>query len=130
MTLQIKTYIALAIAAIFAIGIVGGAAWSDQKLATLERDVETAKKEAEGTEQSAIEKEIEAAGYKEKIEYLNGQLTEINTIARKQNEELEKLTDNSRRARGDADRARSTRAINATAAELCAKLAEIGHACH
>jgi len=122
-------YIGLGIAAIFAVGILGGAAWSDHKIAKLETAVETAKQQANNIQQTAISKEAEAAEYKQKIEYLEGQLTDIQTIARKQDEELEKFNDNSGRARVDVERAHHTRSIVANADELCAKLAELGHGC-
>jgi len=129
MTFQTKTYIAIGIAVIFAIGIIGGATWSNRKIATLESEVEQRRSEADSIQRSALEREIEAAVYKQKIDYLDAQLAEIKNIARKQDEELEKLNTNSRTARRDVDRARRTRAIEATTGELCAKLAELGYAC-
>jgi DNA-binding helix-hairpin-helix protein with protein kinase domain len=129
MKLQTKIYVGLGIAAIFAVGILGGAAWSNHKIAKLESAVETAKQLAEGSKQLADKRELEAAEFKQKIEYLERQLADIQTIARKQDEELEKLNDNSARARSDVERARRTRSIAATADELCQKLAELGHGC-
>ncbi|MEP6789129.1 MAG: hypothetical protein ABJB40_11900 [Acidobacteriota bacterium] len=129
MTAKTKIYIGLSVAVIFAIGMLGGAAWSDHKIAKLERAIETAKQEADSIQRSASQKEAEAREYKQKIEYLEGQLADIQTIARKQDEELEKLNDNSRHARSDVERARRTRSVTATADELCAKLAELGHGC-
>ena len=129
MTTKTKIYIAAAIAAIFAIGTLGRAAWSERKIATLENSVGLAKQEAESSDQLAARREIEAAAYKQKIDYLESQLSEIQTIARKQDEELEKLSADSAVARGNAGDARRTRTIAATADELCAKLAELGHPC-
>lgn len=129
MTMRTKIYIGFAIAAILAAGIFGGAEWSNHKIAKLESAVERAKQLAEGSRQLAGKREIEAAEYKQKIEYLERQLTDIQTIARKQDYELEKLNDNSGRARIDADRTRRTRSIAANAGELCKKLAELGHGC-
>ena len=129
MTTITKIYIAMAITAIVAISMFGGAAWSNHKIAKLESAVEDAKREANSSQQSAVRKEIEAAEYKQKTEYLEQQLTEIQTIARKQDDELEKLNINTRGARGPMDRARRTRSIATTADELCAKLAELGHGC-
>lgn len=129
MTFQTKIYIAIGIAAILLIGIIGGAAWSNRKIASLESEVTKAKSEADGIQRSALSKEIEAAEYKHKIDYLEQQLAEIQIIARKQDEQLKRTNDTSRTARGDLDRARRTRSIEATTAELCAKLAELGHAC-
>ena len=127
--IRIKIYIGLGIAAIFAVGILGGATWSNHKIAKLEKAVGTAKQSADDAGQRAAQREIEAAQYKQKIEYLERQLADIQTIARKQDEELEKLNATSRSARSDVDRSRRTRTIVATAAELCQKLAELGHAC-
>ena len=124
-----KIYIASAVAAIFAIGILGGSAWSGRTIARLENTAEEAKRAGARMQQTALDKEAQASQYKQKIEYLEDQLTAIQTIARKQDEELEKLNDISGRARGDVERARRTRSIAATNAELCAKLAELGHAC-
>src|SRR5438874_7308583 len=84
MNTQTKIYIGLAIAAIFALGILGGAALSDYKIHELENAVENAKGDADQKQQLAAAKETEAAQYKQKIEYLEQQLAEIQTIARKQ----------------------------------------------
>ena len=127
--MRTKIYIGLGVAAIFVVGILGGAVWSNHKIAKLESAVETAKQTAEASSQLAEKRELEAAEYKQKIEYLERQLSDIQTIARKQDEELEKLNDDSGRAHGDAERAKRTRSIAATADELCQKLAELGHGC-
>ena len=129
MTLQTKIYIGLAVAAIFAIGIIGVTAWSNHRISTLDGAVEAAKKKTETAEKLADQREIEAAGYRHKIEFLESQLTEIQTIARKQDEELEKHFTNTRNARADVERAKRIRTIDANAAELCRKLAELGHGC-
>jgi peptidoglycan hydrolase CwlO-like protein len=129
MKLTTKIYIGLAIVAVLATGIIVGTTWSNHTIATLEHAVNQSKKDADTSEKSAIAKEIEAAEYKQKIDYLERQLTEIQSIARKQDEELKNLNNNSRNARGDLDRARRTRSIEATATELCVRLAELGHGC-
>src|SRR5438105_2764011 len=127
MKTQTKIYIGLAIVAVFALGIFGGAAWSNYKISKLENEVENAKFEADHKGQLAAARETEAAAYKQKIEYLEQQLSDIQIIARKQDEELEKLNYNSGHARSDVERAKRTRTIAASAAELCTKLAELGH---
>ena len=126
---QTKIYIALAAVAILTFGVFGGAAWSNHRITKLEQAVDITKQNADRSEQAVNAKEIEAAEYKQKIEYLERQLTEIQTIAGKQDEELEKLNVISRSARSDVDRARRTRTIAANADELCQKLAELGHGC-
>ena len=129
MILRTKIYIGLSVAAIFAVVILGGTAWSKHKIAKLENAVETAKRLAEGSSQLAEKWELEAAEYIQKIEYLERQLSEIQIIARRQDEKMEKLNVNSGRARRDVEHAKRTRTIDADAGELCAKLAELGHPC-
>src|SRR5438105_2036283 len=83
------------ISAMFAIAAIGGSVWSNHKIAKLETAVEAEKQLADGRAQLAEKREFEAAEYKQKIAYLERQLTEIQVIARKQDEELEKLNANS-----------------------------------
>ncbi|HQZ96520.1 MAG TPA: hypothetical protein PLP21_09395 [Pyrinomonadaceae bacterium] len=123
-----KIYIAAATAAVFAATLLSYG-WSNHQIAKLESQVAAAKAIANENQQTAAAKELEAAQYKQKIDYLETKLTEVNQLARKQDEELEKLKLNSRNARSTADAARRTRTITATNAELCNKLAELGHPC-
>ena len=129
MTLRTKIYLGLAAAAILAAAILSGGAWSSYKIKRLETAVEKTKQIGIQKEQLAATKELEAAEYKQKIDYLERQLSEIQISKRRQDEKLEMLNANSRSARGDVERARRTRAIGADAGELCAKLAELGHPC-
>jgi predicted trehalose synthase len=129
MKLTTKTYIAIGAAVLLIAGILGSWLLSNHKISRLERAVATAKALANEKESHAIAKEIEAAEYKQKIEYLETQLAEIGGLARKQDEELEKLNVISHGARGDVERARRTRSVAATAEQLCQKLAEVGHPC-
>ena len=128
MNAQIKIYIVAAVAVIFAIGLLSYAL-SNRKIAKLESEVAAAKTVAHEKEKAATAKEIEAAAYIQKIDYLEARLAEIKQLARKQDEQLETINNDSRTARGNADRARRTRTITANAAELCQKLAELGHPC-
>ena len=129
MNLQTKVYLAAGVAA-FVIVIVGvGAIWSNHKIAQAERAVETAKTAADEKEKLAAAKETEAAAFREKNEYLETKIAEIQAIARKQDDEIEKFKSNTAGARSDVDRARGVRSIAATADELCTKLAEVGHPC-
>ena len=130
MTTRIKIYIGVCIAALAVVlALIAASVWSDHKVAKLETAVATAKAEADQSSRIANQKEIEAAAFEQKIIYLEAQLTEIQEIARKQDDELQILTSSSGRARSDVDRARRTRAIAVSAAELCQKLAELGHGC-
>ena len=122
-----KLYIAAAVLAVLAIAI--GGIWSGRTITRLERNVDTAKTKAETQEQATASRELEAAAYEQKIAYLERQLGELKELTRKQDEKLEKLNINSRHARGDADRARRTRSVPTDTAELCEKLAELGHPC-
>ena len=128
MNIQTKIYIAAAISVIFAIALIAYS-WSNHKIAKLKTAVAAAKTVALEKERIAAVKEIEAAAYKQKIDYLDTKLTEINQLARKQDAELQNLNLNSRNARSDVEHARRTRSIAATANELCKKLAEFGHPC-
>ena len=129
MNLKTKIYLGLSVIAIFVAGILGSAAWSTQRIAKLERTVEETKRIADQKQALAAAKEVESAEYRQKIEYLERQLSDIQTKARKQDEKLEKLSVNSGRARVDVERAKRTRAIDTDATELCRKLAELGHPC-
>lgn len=129
MTLRTKIYIGLSVAAILAAAAILGAAWSNHKINTLENAVQAAKQSAENSKQLADKRELESAEYKQKIEYLETQLTDIQTTARRQDEKLEKLSVNSGRARRDVERAKRVRSIDTDAGELCRKLAELGHSC-
>ena len=130
--MNIRTKIYLAIAATVALLIVClliSVAVSNRKVAKLEQAIATSKQTAGAFEEAALTKEIEAVAYKQKIEYLEQQLTAIHRLATKQDEQLETLITNARGARSDVERARRTRAAAATAAELCQKLAQVGHPC-
>ena len=126
-----STHYIIAAAAFFVITIIiATQLWSDHKIASLERDVETAKAAATEKQTAAEQFETQAAEYKAKTEYLEQQIAEINAIATKQNEELEKLSKNTDSARRDVEHTRNIRSVAATANQLCAKLAELGHKCN
>ncbi len=129
MTITTKIYIDLGAAAIFAIGIFSGSVWWNHKIVKLENAVSETKQKVAMSERLAASSEQKAAEYKQKIEYLERQISDIQTIARKQDEELEKLNIYSGRARRDVAGASRTRSIATTENELCAKLAELGHGC-
>jgi chromosome segregation ATPase len=129
MKLGPQIYISAAVALVIAAAIFVATLLSNHKIASLERDIESAKAAAEEIQSIADELEKRSYEYKAKTEYLEQQLAEIQAIARKQDEELETLTNSVSGARRDVDRARSIRSIDATADELCRKLAELGHGC-
>ena len=95
----------------------------------MERIVDSAKQQAKASEEAAVAAESAAGEYRKKIGHLEAELEAISGIARRQDEELEKIGGDVGAARRDVERARSVRAIGATADELCAKLAELGHPC-
>lgn len=129
MDTKYKIYAGLIIAGVLAAGLVGGSAWSNYKIDNLEKAVETAKQEAVKREQSAARIEQTAAEYRQKTQYLEESLAEIQTIARKQDEELENLSNETNHFRGGVRHARAVRTIQSTTDELCAKLGELGHPC-
>lgn len=129
MTIETKIHIAIAAAVLLAIGIIGGQVWSDHKIGKLETAVEAAKQQAEERDRIALAAEQKAAEYKSKTEYLEQQIAESKTRARRQDEKLKTQITNTARARRDVERVRSVRSIDTNAAELCAKLSELGHPC-
>ena len=129
MNLQTKVYLAAGVAALVIAIVGGGAMWSNHKIAQAEREVEAVRAVADEKEKQAAEIEIEAAAYKAKNEYLEAKIADIGAIARRQDDELEKLKTNTGDAGSRVERARSIRSIDTTADELCARLADIGHGC-
>ena len=119
------------------VGVVGvavalaliGWLYSEAKIRRLERVVETVEQQAKASEETAVAAENAAGEYRKKIEFLETELAAIGAIARRQDEELERIGGDVGAARRNVERARSVRAIGATADELCAKLAELGHPC-
>lgn len=126
MTLKNKIYIALAAFAFVAFVI---SLWTNHRETKLQREIENAKTIAEKSEASARDLEQKAAEYKQKIEYLEEQLSALKLIAKKQDEELKTLEGNTNNARHNVRRARAVRTIDSTTTELCTKLANLGHPC-
>ena len=126
-----KTATKVYIAAAAAIALVIVTAWIVSSLRTrsMERLIERSIQNAETLERKAAEAETDSEAYREKISYLEQQLSELKQTGRKQDEKLETLNTNSRAARRDADRARRTRTVSTDTAELCKKLAGLGHPC-
>ena len=127
MTIQTKLIIAGAVVLIVGLAIVSLV--SNYKLHTLERRVGAAKQRAEDLEKQSHIAEAKAGEYVKKIEYLEGELTAIGQIARRQDEELKAISGDVGAARRDVERARRIRAIDTTTDELCARLANLGHPC-
>ena len=127
MELKVKVIAGICLAVSVAVVL----AWvvSEAKLRRMERVVESAMQRARVSDEATAVAESEAGEYRKKIEYLEGELAAIGRIARRQDAELEKIVSDVNAARRDVERARSIRAIDATANELCAKLADLGHGC-
>lgn len=129
MTLQYKIYGAVIAAALLGAGLFAGSAMSRYKIGKLEKAIEAASQKADDVQHTAINLESKAAEYKQKNDYLEKNLPEIQTIARKKDEELEKLFNETSIFRDDVRRARAVRTIRSSGAELCSRLAELGHPC-
>lgn len=125
-----KIYLALIIAGAILVCVMAGSAWSHFTIRGLERDVRAAKEQADNKQKIADAKEREAEKYRLQAERLEGSLQEIQKIAKKQDEELEKISDQTGNARADAARARGVRALDSTSADLCRRLEELGHGCN
>lgn len=127
MTTQTKLLIAFAIALAASISI--SLAWSNHKIAELERQAEDAVINAEKLEHEAIESDRRAAEYLQKIEYLEAQANDIRSTTRRQDEKLTKAATNVRDARRNVERARGTRQTATDEQKLCDELAALGHGC-
>jgi uncharacterized coiled-coil protein SlyX len=123
-------FIYAAVAAGILIAVLGTTTFvGEMRLRRLEADIAKQKAAAETLAETAAAKETEARRYIEKIAYLETKLTEINDVARRQNEEIEKAETVVRDARDNVRRVGGLRSIAVTADELCRKLAETGHPC-
>jgi chromosome segregation ATPase len=129
MTKTRLVYIALIAAAIIIVASFISEMRTNHKIRKLEDQVETAKAASAAKARAAELKELESAQYKQKAEYLETNLAEIQKLARRQDENLEKLKNNSAAARSDVERSRQLGTIDSTADELCATLAELAHPC-
>ncbi|MBK9155408.1 MAG: hypothetical protein IPM25_14545 [Chloracidobacterium sp.] len=127
MTLKMKIYLAAAAALVLI--SVGSLLWSEYRLGRLEADIRRARADGEEHAAAARKFEAEAAGLRHKIEFQEERLSEMKRMAAQQDEEIEKLKLAADDARGSVRRARSIERIDVTAAELCRKLAELGHPC-
>jgi len=117
------------IVVIIAVAISGGSLISHFRIKGLEKKVADSKAAADIAEWRAAEAENEAARYGAKIEFLEKNLSEIQILARKQDEELEKFSNVLVDARADRERASRVRSIASTADELCKRLGETGRPC-
>lgn len=129
MTTKIKIYIAAACVAILAAVILGSSLWADRKTARLTRELEAARQAADASGTAARELELTAAGYREKIEYLEESLSALRLTAKKQDEQLKTLENDTDNARRNFRRGRPARPAASSAADLCARLADLGHPC-
>ncbi len=128
LTTKIKLYIGLALGVTLV--TILASLWSAHRMSQLETAATNAKAAAEQAEIRAREMELRAAEYKQKIEYFEGELSALRSIASQQDEQLKGLKNNTENARNVVGRARAVRGIESTTAELCAKLAELGHPCY
>ncbi len=127
MNTQMK--IILALAAALLMGVAVASLVSSVKIRSLERSVESAKQQAKTSEEAAAAAEIRAAEYKEKTEYLEKQIAENQAMARRIDEELEKIGGDVGAARRNVSNARGKRGASANVDELCRKLGELGYPC-
>ncbi|MGH9945571.1 MAG: hypothetical protein ACRD6X_00040 [Pyrinomonadaceae bacterium] len=125
--MNIKIYIGITAALILIIASYSVVSYF--QLRRLEADVEKAKQTADVKQKQADELEKQARKYEEKIAFLETNLETLKTLAKKQDEELSKLENTTDNARADVERRRRIRSAAATAEELCAKLADLGHPC-
>ena len=127
--MDLKLKIVGALGLVIFVSVVGAWVYSKAQVRRLQRVVDAAERQAKASEEAAAAAEMAVGEYRKKIEFLEAELAAIGGIARRQDEELEKISGDVGAARRGVERARSVRAIGATADELCAKLAELGHPC-
>lgn len=127
--MSIRMKFIAAAAAVLLAAIAVGSVVSNARVRSLERAVESARQQAKVNEEQAAAAEVRAAEYKAKIEYLQSGLEAIGGIARRQDEELEKIGGAVDGARGSVERSRRVRAIETNGKELCERLGELGHPC-
>jgi|GEM_PF-6676694 len=128
---RIYIYAAAMIAAI-ALTIMISNAWTDRKIAAIEKRAEQQSAAAEAADQRANEAEKKAASFEEKINYLEAQAAETERYRRTQNEDLKKISADTDAARRNVERVRRTRpnAANApTVTDTCRELARAGYGC-
>ncbi len=124
-----KIYLAVAIAAAIIAGLLAASAISNLSIRKVEKEMEMQKARADELERIGAERETQAAGYREKTEYLEQRLAESEADNRRTDEKLEKLNAITRDARGRVVRARSAGPTAADTDALCQQLAEVGHKC-
>ena len=130
MNLTRNHYIALALAALLVITFATGIYISERRIRHLEQTIETQKQNAATLEARAAGLELTAEQYRAKTAYLEQQLTQLQSLAQKQDEQLQTLDRTTDAARRNVARTRNTSPDPPrTAAELCQKLAALGHTC-
>ena len=127
MSTKIKIYIGIG-AALFLI-VAGYSLWSSVRMRRLENAAIETKAIGADHQKRADELERASRKYEEKIAFLEANLAELQTLARKQDEELKTIENTTGNARRDVGRARRIRTAAVTADEVCRKLAEVGHGC-
>jgi DNA-binding helix-hairpin-helix protein with protein kinase domain len=128
-TIRQKVYAAGAIAAIIISAVAIQSVRSRLQISRLERVRAVQEQNAARSEHIAAAAKQDAARQTARAEFLEQQLVEIRALAIKQDEELQKLNSDTDSARGRLDRTRGIRSVESTVAELCKKLAAVGHGC-
>jgi chromosome segregation ATPase len=124
-----QTKLIIAGAAAIIVGLIITTLILNHQLRTLDKQITQAKQHADELQTKSHIAEAKSGEYKQKIEYLEGELTAIGKIARRQDEQLKAISGDVGAARRDVERARTIRTIDTTTDELCARLANLGHAC-
>lgn len=128
MTTKIRIYIA--ITAVVILALLSAHLWSNHRISHLQREVDAAKTLAAEKQKAADASELKAAEYAAKTAYLEKKLAEMQSVAAKQDEQLQKLSVDTSSARRDVERARRVRSnASVTTEELCRKLADLDHPC-
>lgn len=127
--MEMRSKVLLSAAGILVLSLAAVSIVSNARIRSLEREVDSAAAKAFEKEKAASAAELAAAEYRKKIEFLEREIAAIGDIARRQDEELEKIGSDVSGARLSVERERLKRTVGRTADELCERLAELGHPC-
>ncbi|MBE7517393.1 MAG: hypothetical protein HS105_12430 [Chloracidobacterium sp.] len=122
-----KAYIALGIALAALLAIWSGI--SQYRLSRAELRTEQFRQAATRAERLAAEKELQAAAYEEKIEYLEAGIEKLRTQAKENDERIRDRENDVRNARRRVDAVRRQGTKPANTADVCEKLTALGYTC-
>jgi hypothetical protein len=129
MTIRQKLYAAGVVAALILAFVAVDSVRLRVAMKRSEREAAALAAKAEASERTAAAAKESSVREAARAEFLEQQLKELRDIAARQDEQITKIDALTDDARGRVARARGVRSVQTTNAELCAKLAGLGHSC-